>query len=193
MRPDWNEYFMVLAKIVSSRSTCNSRPTGCVITHNNQILSTGYNGAVSREKHCIDMPYFKGSPYCYRRILGKDEKEKKDYCIGNHAERNAIAHAAKKGISLNHSTLYVTLSPCYDCIKILFSSGIENVYYELPYQSTNHARDKFWIDQGLKLFKKFEQLEISKDLLNRLNVKEPTSIRNLTELNSNGVYEFIHK
>ena len=87
-RASWNEYFMLIAKVVSSRSTCLSRSVGAVIVKNNNILSTGYNGASTGSEHCID------TDVCYRRNLNIDDKNKHSFCVASHAEVNAIAQAA---------------------------------------------------------------------------------------------------
>ena len=69
MRPSWDEYFMLIAKLVSTRSTCNSRPTGAVLVKDKQLLATGYNGSMPGAPHCSDEVMPDGSPYCYRRVM----------------------------------------------------------------------------------------------------------------------------
>jgi len=69
MRPSWNEYFMLIAKLVSTRSTCNSRPTGAVLVKDRQILATGYNGSMPGAPHCTDQTITDGSTYCHRHDL----------------------------------------------------------------------------------------------------------------------------
>lgn len=144
MRPEWDEYFMALAKLASARSTCNSRPTGAVLVRDNTVLSTGYNGALPGVAHCSDQPAEAGIPYCFSRKQGATEQSKYNYCRSNHAEANAVAQAARHGISLQGATAYITLAPCYNCVKLLAAAGIRRVYYELEYESTDPARDAFW-------------------------------------------------
>ncbi len=157
-RPSWHEYFMLIAKIVSTRSTCNSRPTGAVIVKNNHILTTGYNGAMPGATHCIDQPDMAdGSPYCYRRARGVPDVDKYNFCKASHAEANAIAQAARYGISIDGATLYTTLAPCYVCLKLIATARIREIYYEHAYRSNTPERDEFWAeavrDAGIKVFR----------------------------------------
>ena len=130
-RLQWNTYFLLLARLVASRSTCNSRHVGCVIVDpfSKAILSTGYNGAVSGHPHCSDQ----GPEYCARRNAGTLDAQKALTCAASHAEANAIAQAARNGVPLGASTCYVTLEPCPTCLRLLHRAGIDHVYYELPY------------------------------------------------------------
>ena len=139
-RPKWDEYFMFIAKVVSTRSTCSSRPTGAVIVKDNRILATGYNGSIPGDKHCVDM----STGFCFRRHIGVAEQAKYNYCKASHAEANAIVHAARKGISVDGAKIYCTLSPCYTCFKLIVSAGIRHIYYELGYESGDKDRDRFW-------------------------------------------------
>jgi dCMP deaminase len=155
-RPSWHEYFMLIAKIVSSRSTCNSRPTGAVIVKDNQILATGYNGAMPGAQHCSDQPGRDGQPFCFRRAHGIPDIDKYNFCRASHAEANAIAQAARHGIALEGATLYTTLAPCYVCLKLIATVRIQAVYYEHAYESLTPERDRFWRDAvhdaGLQVF-----------------------------------------
>lgn len=130
MRPKWSDYFMILAKVAASRSVCNSRPVGCVLVKENQVISTGYNGPPPQSKHCSEIG---GKGYCHRRALGVSVAQKQDACRASHAEINAIAMAAKQGISVAGSTLYITLNPCLVCLKTLRVAGVKNIIYELKY------------------------------------------------------------
>jgi len=163
-RPSWHEYFMLLAKLVSVRSTCNSRKIGAVIVRNNRILATGYNGAVHGAPHCID----RGPDFCLRRSIRAHDADKYNYCISSHAEVNAIDQAARFGISLDGAVLYCTLEPCNWCFKQLIQAGIKEIYFEEPYDSRNKDFDRYWrrimqSHQGLKVF---EQVSVSKEGLN---------------------------
>ena len=144
MRPSWDEYFMLIAKLVSTRSTCNSRPTGAVLVKDKQILATGYNGSMPGAPHCADQVMPDGSPYCHRRALKVADVDKYNFCRASHAEANAIAQAAKHGIPIKGASLYVTLEPCYVCIKLLATAQIERVFFELPYESRDALRDTYW-------------------------------------------------
>lgn len=142
-RPTWDEYFMILAKMAATRSTCISRPTGAIIVKNKQVLSTGYNGSMPGIAHCTD----EGA--CFRRSSGAGDAGKYDNCRSAHAEANALAQAAKNGINVDGATAYVTLYPCYVCTKLLVQSGIKKVFYEYEYKSVDAKRDKLW-EEALK-------------------------------------------
>jgi dCMP deaminase len=138
MRPDWDIYFIVIAKMASMRSTCVSRPTGAIIVRDNHILTTGYNGSMPGVPHCSD------TGKCLRRHLQISDAEKYNYCRSIHAETNAIAQAAKFGIPVKGVSIYCTLAPCYICLKLLASAGIKRVYYETAYKSIDNQRDGYW-------------------------------------------------
>jgi dCMP deaminase len=177
-RPSWHEYFMMLAKLVSVRSTCNSRKIGAVIVRNNRILSTGYNGAVHGAPHCID----RGSDFCLRRSIGAHDADKYNYCISSHAEVNAIDQAARFGISLENSVLYCTLEPCNWCFKQLVQAGIKEIYYEESYDSRNKDFDLYWrgIMESAEGISVFRQISTSAEALEMvMQVLRGTSVRNL--------------
>ena len=182
MRPEWDEYFMVIAKIVSTRSTCNSRPTGAVVVRDKHILTTGYNGSMPGAPHCSDEPPVDGRPFCYRRHMKIGEYDKYNFCRSSHAEANAIAQAARFGISLEGATLYSTLAPCYVCLKLIASARIRAVFYEYAYESSDLERDEFWNtaarEAGLETFK---QLQVSEEAIKRVvsSLVFPTSRRML--------------
>lgn len=137
-RPSWDAYFMALAKLAASRSTCLSRPTGCVLVRDKQIISTGYNGSMPGVLHCSE------EGRCYRRSIKASDQGKYDFCRSVHAEANAIALAAKTGVIVEGAVAYMTLFPCYVCTKLLVRSGIKEIVYELGYNSLDPTRDKLW-------------------------------------------------
>lgn len=188
MRPGWNEYFMVVAKIISTRSTCNSRPTGAVIVRDKQILSTGYNGSMPGAPHCSDDITEDGKPFCLRRSMKVPEGDKYNFCRSSHAEANAIARAARFGISLDNSTLFVTLSPCYVCLKQLANAGVKRIYYEYDYESTNKKRDEHWrMAVNESPIESIKKLRVSDENLMIImkSLQYPTSKRRLSENNEN--------
>ncbi len=162
-RPSWHEYFMMLAKLVSARSTCNSRKIGAVIVRDNRILTTGYNGAVHGAPHCID----KGPDFCLRRSIGAHDADKYNYCISSHAEVNAIDQAARFGISLEGAVLYCTLEPCNWCFKQLIQAGIREIYFEESYDSQNKQFDLYWrqIMESHESIRVFKQISLSEQSL----------------------------
>jgi dCMP deaminase len=172
-RIDWQEYFMILAKMVALRSTCHSRPVGAVLVKDKNILCTGYNGAIIGETHCTD-------GVCFRRKIGVVDSNKSDYCKSVHAEINVISQAAKHGISIEGSTLYITLAPCYNCFKALVNSGVKKVFYEHKYESVNKKRDEHWaseIRKNIRIEKLIIQDRVIQEAIQGL--KDITSKRKL--------------
>jgi dCMP deaminase len=125
-RPSWEEYFFQMAHVASTRSTCLRRQVGAVIVRDNQILTTGYNGAPAGTKHCIDIG-------CMRQQQNIPSGERHELCRGGHAEQNAISQAAKHGININNSIIYCTLQPCSMCAKAIINAGIKKVLYQDGY------------------------------------------------------------
>jgi len=123
-RPPWDEYFLEIAKVIAKRSTCDRARVGAVISRNKVILSTGYNGAPRGLPHCDDVGHEIVDGHCVRTA---------------HAEVNAVAQAAKNGISIEGATIYQTISPCYDCFKMLVNAGIKEVVYGNFYMSRYEA------------------------------------------------------
>lgn len=119
-RPDWDEYFMEVAHLVSRRSTCLRRRVGAVIVRDKRILSTGYNGAPSGLKHCLDTG-------CVRERLNIPSGQRHELCRGLHAEQNALLQASAYGISVTGSSLYITNHPCVICAKMIINGGIKEI------------------------------------------------------------------
>ena len=125
----WDKRFMELCKAVATWSSCyrDNRQIGAVITKNKRILTTGYNGAPSGIKSCVE----KGS--CLRDELGIPSGTKAEICYGVHAEQNAIIQAARMGINIEGATLYCTHKPCSICAKMIINAGIVRVVFENDY------------------------------------------------------------
>jgi dCMP deaminase len=194
MRPSWNEYFMLIAKLVSTRSTCNSRPTGAVLVKDKQILATGYNGSMPGAPHCLGQFMEDGSPYCHRRALDIADVDKYNFCRASHAEANAIAQAARHGVPIKGATLYVTLEPCYVCVKLLATAQIEAIFFELPYESQDELRDTYWKAAVAEAgFREYRQLTVSPKALEAIlpSLREPTSTRRLAATKGTGESRFI--
>ncbi|MDZ4183553.1 MAG: cytidine/deoxycytidylate deaminase family protein [Desulfuromonadales bacterium] len=119
-RPSWDEYFMEIAKLVASRSTCLRRQVGAVMVKDKNILSTGYNGTPSGIRHCSEVG-------CLRQQMNVPSGERHELCRGLHAEQNAIIQAAKHGVNIDGAVLYCTHSPCIICSKMLINSGVKRI------------------------------------------------------------------
>lgn len=142
-RPSWDDYFMQLARLVATRSTCVRRQVGAVLVNNKRILATGYNGAPRGLKHCLDVG-------CVRDEMGIPSGTRAEICRTTHAEQNAIIQCATYGgVSSEDSTIYVTHQPCSVCTKILINAGVKRIVYEQAYP------DEFSLDlikeAGIKL------------------------------------------
>ncbi len=117
-RPTWKTYFLTIAGEVAKRATCPRAAVGCVLVFDKRILATGYNGAPPLMPHCEEVGCRMEDGHCTRTV---------------HAEANAIAQAARYGISVAGSTAYVTHTPCLRCQQLLQSAGVEDWYCGVNY------------------------------------------------------------
>jgi len=117
-RPDIDEYFLKIASVVAERSTCRRHHVGAVAVKDKHILTTGYNGAPSGLKDCLELG-------CLRDELGIPSGTRQEICRGIHAEQNIIIQAALHGVSLEGSTIYCTHTPCVLCAKMLVNAKIK--------------------------------------------------------------------
>jgi dCMP deaminase len=119
-RPSWDEYFLEMASLVAKRSTCLRRSVGSVIVKEKRILATGYNGAPSGLKHCVEIG-------CIRQQMKIPSGERHELCRALHAEQNALIQACLHGISVKGAVLYATNQPCVICAKMLINAGIKEI------------------------------------------------------------------
>ena len=128
-RVSWETYFMNIANELATRSTCDRKYVGAVIVREKTILSTGYNGSIKGLPHCDEAGHEMVDGHCVRTT---------------HAEANAIVQAAKNGVEINNSAIYVTASPCYNCFKLIANAGIKTIYYGEFYREDRileHAKE----------------------------------------------------
>lgn len=147
-RPKWNDYFMTLAYVAATRSTCNRKHVGCVLVDmNHHVISTGYNGSPPGKEHCDDDNHEFSHGHCIRTV---------------HAEANAIIQAAKSGGSVWGSVCFSTIIPCYDCAKMLITVGVVEVVFHGFYQSRYDKSDKVteYLLEGNVMVKKLEDFDI---------------------------------
>lgn len=125
-RPSWDDYFITIAWVVSSRSSCSRRAVGALIVTDKRIVSTGYNGTPFGVANCDEG----GCPRC-----ASDEPAQAgyDWCLCVHAEQNAIALAARQGTATQGATIYVTLRPCFGCLKEAIQAGIREIVFDQPF------------------------------------------------------------
>ena len=121
-RPSWDEFFMQIADLVSSRSTCLRRQVGALLVKERRIIATGYNGAPRGLPHCAEVG-------CLRQQLGIPSGERHEICRGIHAEQNAVIQAALYGVSTEGAVLYCTTQPCAQCTKMLINAGVKRIVY----------------------------------------------------------------
>ena len=113
-RVSGEKYFINIAVEVSKRATCDRKNVGAVIVKDKMILSTGYNGSIRGLPHCDEIGHEMVNGHCVRTT---------------HAEANAIVQAAKNGVKIKGSEIYVTASPCYDCFILIVNAGILKIFY----------------------------------------------------------------
>ncbi len=126
LRPSWGTYFMATALLMSTRSSCARLRVGCVIVsggdQKNRIIAAGYNG------------FLPGAPHISRVRDGHEQATV-------HAEQNAISDAARRGVSLEGATVYITHFPCINCAKILAAAGISAIKYHRDYRNDNLVKE----------------------------------------------------
>ncbi len=141
-RPDWDAYFLDIAKLVSKRSTCLRRKVGALIVKNRRILTTGYNGTPTGITHCEVTG-------CLREKLKVPSGERHELCRGLHAEQNSIIQAALYGVNIKGGTLYCTNQPCSICAKMLINAGIKEIVMESGYP--DKMAKEFFDEAGIKV------------------------------------------
>jgi dCMP deaminase len=114
VRASWDEYFMNIAREVSTRSTCDRKFVGAVVVRDRSILATGYNGSIRGLPHCDEEGHLMEEGHCVRTV---------------HAEANAIAQAARHGVRIEGADIYVTASPCWGCFRLLANAGIAKICF----------------------------------------------------------------
>jgi len=122
MRPSWDEYFINMARLASTRSTCLRRHVGAVIVRAHMVLSTGYNDTPRGITNC-------GDGGCERCGGGAPSGTELDSCLCLHAEQNAIIQAAYHGVGIRGAAIYVTHHPCLTCAKMILNAGLLRVAY----------------------------------------------------------------
>lgn len=146
IRPDWDEYFMSIAKVVALRSNCLKRKVAAIVVKDRRIISTGYNGTPRGTRNCNEG----GCPRCNSLAESGTNLEQ---CLCSHAEENAITQAAYHGTLLKDSTLYTTYSPCLICSKMIINAGIKEVVYQGEYPLAETALNLL-LEAGVKVRKR---------------------------------------
>lgn len=140
IRPGRHARLMAHAYIEQDQSTCERNHVGCVIARDRRIIATGFNGAPAGMAHCDHkLPTFPRIPSLAGVSIQDDPYRwpplREGGCkVAVHAEANALAFAARHGMSTDGTDLYTTLSPCYECAKLVINAGISRVIYDRPYR-----------------------------------------------------------
>lgn len=141
IKPSFADIYMELAEKLSARSHCVKAHVGAVLTKDTRIISLGYNGPPSGTHNCdIEWPE-----------VGCPRDSKGSCSLALHAEQNAILYAAKNNVSMEGATLYVTLSPCIACARVIFTTGIKKVFYKNSYATFKGLAS----DEGVDFLKRF--------------------------------------
>jgi dCMP deaminase len=140
-KPSFDDIYMELAENLAKRSHCVRAQVGAVLTKETRIVSLGYNGPPAGTHNCDEVWPEEGCP-----------RDSKGSCsLALHAEQNAILYASKNNIAIEGSTLYVTLSPCISCARVIFTTGIKKVYYLHSYADYKGLKS----DEGVDFLQKF--------------------------------------
>ena len=140
-RPDWDTYFLEIAELTAKRSNCCRRKVGAVVTKNNRLVSTGYNGTPHSIPNCFDG----GCTRCNDSTIPSGTRL--DECVCLHAEENAILHSRE---NLEEGKLYCTHKPCLGCLKRIIQVGIKEVHYtkDYIYTDTNQEIYNFLVNSS---------------------------------------------
>ena len=136
-RPSWDEYFIGMTNYVASRATCDRGRSGCVIVRDKRVISTGYVGSPPGLPHCDDVGHD-------MHIVITENGVKKEHCLRTiHAEQNAMAQAARFGVSLDGATMYCKMVLCQVCAKLAVASGIKKIVAQNDYHASKTSKEIF--------------------------------------------------
>lgn len=136
-RPSWDEYFMGIVHAVAARGTCDRGKTAAIIVKDRRILSTGYVGAPMGVPDCYEVGHQ------MKKTVHEDGHESWHCVRTAHAEANAIALAARNGVRIEGATLYMKMTPCYTCAKLIINAGIKRVVCEKDYHAAEDTKKVF--------------------------------------------------
>lgn len=152
-RIPWDQYFMLQALVISTRSTCNRLSVGATLVRDKRIIAAGYNGSVSGDDHCLDEGCYLVDGHCVRTI---------------HAEMNAILQCAKFGEATDGAEIYVTDFPCLQCTKMLLQAGIRKITYMRNYHNDPYAQKLIALKHVA-----LNQVTVDPELLTHLSFEQP--------------------
>ena len=136
-RPSWDEYFLQMAELVGTRGTCDRGHAGIVIVKDKRLLATGYAGSPIGLPHCDEIGH-------EMTTVTNEEGVTSRHCIRTtHSETNAIANAARFGVSVDGATMYSTMVACYACAKVVINAGIKRFVARKDYHASQRTKDIF--------------------------------------------------
>lgn len=151
-RPSWDEYFTDIMVAAARRATCDRGRASCVFVKDRQVLVTGYVGSPVGFPHCDE------AGHDLRKSFNEDGTVSQ-HCVRTvHAEQNAICQAAKRGVSIDGSTVYVNMTPCRTCAMLLINCGVKRVYALKKYH-TGSESEKMLKKAGIKLEFKYNEVQ----------------------------------
>ena len=130
-RKSWDDYFLEIAEIVATMSTCDKARVGAVIVKDNRILATGYNDSLPGEPKCDEVGHLMVDDECCQRTI--------------HAARNAIAQCYQMGLNPKGATIYVTHSPCFICMRLIDEAGINRIVNNPEYNEERFFESRFGV------------------------------------------------
>jgi len=140
-KQSFNDIYMELAEKLATRSHCVKAQVGAVLTKDTRIISLGYNGPPAGTHNCdVEWPG-----------VGCARDSKGSCSLALHAEQNAILYAANNKMEMKGATLYVTLSPCISCARVIYTVGITKVYFKNSYAQYKGIAN----DEGVDFLKRF--------------------------------------
>jgi len=143
-RPSWDEYFMTITRAIAKRATCNRGKTAAIAVKDRRIIATGYVGSPKGLPHCDE------AGHMLHKVINEDDSISQ-HCIRTvHAEQNVICQAAKFGISLDGATMYMKLTPCFTCAKMIINTGIKRIVAEKKYHRDKYSL-KFLKEAGIEV------------------------------------------
>ncbi|QMU07470.1 ComE operon protein 2 [Levilactobacillus suantsaii] len=152
-RIPWDQYFMLQALVIATRSTCQRLSVGAVLVRDRRMIAGGYNGSVSGDDHCLDQGCYLVDGHCVRTI---------------HAEMNAVLQCAKFGEATDGAEVYVTDFPCLQCTKMLLQAGIKKITYLRNYHNDPYAQKLLKLKHVA-----VQQVTVDPQVLSQLLAKQP--------------------
>jgi dCMP deaminase len=133
VRPDWRDYFLMVMDTVAQRANCDRGRAAAVIVKDKRIVATGYVGAPAGLETCDEVGHL-------MKVAYDERGGQRKHCVRTtHAEANAIAQAAKHGTSIDGATIYIRMTPCLDCTKLLINAGIKRVVCRKRYHADHDS------------------------------------------------------